>query len=206
MPEKIGKIEKPSVEEYKGRRKLYCVPLVFTPKNPEKELFRLITRYWDSVQTQLIDLERKLGQIKKIYYELILSGGEEGIKAIEEIKAGYQIVKIRIEKGAVLEPIEDKEMLSEFMDWGKCLTVGLQNQRVLNEIYNHYFNIQQRRYEYIAKRIDESLKEDEAGMLLIQESQRIKFPSNLEVFHIAPPALEEIKQWIRDKGFREFEL
>ena len=42
MAQELGKIEKPSVEEYRAARKLFFVPLLFTPKQLEGELFEKV--------------------------------------------------------------------------------------------------------------------------------------------------------------------
>lgn len=199
MGERLGRIERPEAQEYKGKRKLYFVPLVFIPQGSNDELLKIVKRYWEEVQDRLMSLEGKLGETKRVYYELISTGGNEGVKAIEELKAGYQIVKERLDKGAHLEAIEDKEILTEFMDWRRCLGIGLQNEKVLNKVYEYYMDVRQRRYEHIAKRIEETLGPGEAGILLMEEGHNVRFPQDLEVFYIVPPSLDEIKQWIRQK-------
>ncbi|NIU84563.1 MAG: hypothetical protein GWN17_10870, partial [Candidatus Korarchaeota archaeon] len=66
-----------------------------------------------------------------MYHELIPVGGKEGMKAIKELNSeSYQIANARVKKGAKLQPIEDSELLTEFMDWSRCLVLGLQNQKV----------------------------------------------------------------------------
>lgn len=198
MSEQLGKIDKPSVKEYKGGRKLYFVPLVFTPKEPPNELKEIVSRYWNQVETQLIDLEAKLGQTNKIFHELVPIGGKEGVELIEELNKGsYSIIKSRVDKGVILEPIEENELLGEFMDWSKCLLVELQNQKVFNKLYEFYTDAQERRNKYIEKKIDEGLKDNDIGILLMQEGHQIQFPKDLDVFYVSPPALDEINRYIR---------
>ncbi len=50
MSQELGKIEKPAVEEYKAARKLFFVPLLFTPRDIQGELFEKVFRYWDQVE------------------------------------------------------------------------------------------------------------------------------------------------------------
>jgi hypothetical protein len=52
----------------------------------------------------------------------------------------------------------------------------------------------------MAKRISETLKEDEAGLLFIREEHSVQFPGDVEVFSIFPPALDEIHRWYRDQA------
>lgn len=200
MEEALGKIEKPEAKSYKGKRIIYFIPLIFIPK--DDELLKIVNRYWEEVRAKLLDLEEKVEGVKRIYYALIPVGGKEGLKIIEEFKAGYQIIKDRVDKGATLEVIEDKELLTEFMDWRRCLSIGLQNQKVLNIISKHYEDVQEKRYEYISKRIDETLKANEAGMLLMEEEHQIQFSKDVNVFYILPPSLEELKQSLRRKHLK----
>jgi len=200
MAQELGKIEKPSVEEYRAARKLFFVPLLFTPRDIQGELFEKVFRYWDQVEAQLANLELKLGIVKKVYHELVPVGGEEGSKIIEELNStSYGIVKARVDKGAELEPLEDTDLLTESMDWTKCLAVGLQNAKVFDQVYEAYSQAQTKRNEHIAKMINETLKEGEVGILLMREGHQVQFPADIEVFYVSPPGLDEIKRWLRTK-------
>ncbi|MBI2906880.1 MAG: hypothetical protein HYX92_04390 [Chloroflexi bacterium] len=200
MSEELGRIQKPSAEEFKVKRKLYFIPLVFSPRDPEAELTRRLDEYWEQARGQVASLEDKLGAVRKVFHELAPSGGAEGAKAIEELNKGsYRIVEAMLAKGAELQPIEDSDLLTEFMDWSRCLSVGLQNRRVLQRVYESYTEADKKRNSFIQKRIDESLKEDEVGILLMREGHQVQFPLDIEVFYVAPPALDQIKRWLRER-------
>ncbi len=200
MSQELGKIEKPAVEEYKAARKLFFVPLLFTPREIQGELFEKVFRYWDQVEVQLTSLELKLGIAKKVYHELVPVGGEEGSKIIEELNStSYGIIKARLDKGAELEALEDADLLTESMDWTRCLAVGLQNAKVFDKVYQSYIEAQKKRNEHIAKMIDDTLKESEVGILLMREGHQVQFPADIEVFYVSPPGLDEIKRWLRTK-------
>jgi hypothetical protein len=200
MSQDLGKIEKPSVEEYRAARKLFFVPLLFTPRDIQGELFEKVFRYWDQVDAQLTSLELKLGITKKVYHELVPIGGEEGSKIIEELNStSYGIVKARLDKGAQLEPLEDADLLTESMDWTRCLAVGLQNAKVFDKVYESYIQAQKKRNEHIAKMINDTLKESEVGILLMREGHQVQFPADIEVFYVSPPGLDEIKRWLRTR-------
>ena len=199
MAEELGKIEKPLVEEFKKGRKLYFVPLIYCGEESPAEYLEKFNKYWNQVETQMSNLEQKLGKIDKIYHELVPVGSEDGSKTIKELNdKSYQIVKNRLDKGAQLEATEEIELLTEFMDWGKCLATGLQNQEVFTRIYEFYVEASKKRNEYIARQIDETLKVDETGVLLMREGHQVQFPSDIQVFYVAPPTLDEIKRWFRD--------
>jgi hypothetical protein len=200
MSQELGKIEKPAVEEYRAARKLFFVPLLFTPRDIQGELFEKVFRYWDQVEAQLTSLELKLGIAKKVYHELVPVGGEEGGKIIEELNStSYGIIKARLDKGAELEPLEDADLLTESMDWTRCLAVGLQNAKVFDKVYESYIQAQKKRNEHIAKMINDTLKESEVGILLMREGHQVQFPADIEVFYVSPPGLDEIKRWLRTK-------
>jgi len=200
MSEELGKIEKPPVEEFKGGRKLYFVPVIYCARESPDEYLEKISKYWNQVENQMSDLELKLGKVDRIFHELIPVGGEDGIKAIKELNdKSYQIINNRLGKGAQLEAIEQNELLTEFMDWSKCLAIGLQNQKVLAKVYEFYTEVSKKRNEHIAKQIDETLKPDEIGVLFMRGGHRVQFPSDIQIFYVIPPALDEIERWLRDR-------
>jgi hypothetical protein len=108
-----------------------------------------------------------------------------------------------LDKGAELEPLEDADLLTESMDWTKCLAVGLQNQKVFDQVYESYTQAHKKRNEHIAKMIDETLKGGEAGVLLMREGHQVQFPADIEVFYVSPPELDEIKRWLRTREMEE---
>lgn len=199
MAEELGKIEKPPVEEFKSGRKLYFVPLVFSGKESPADYLEKLDKYWNQVGNQVSELGLKLGKVAKIYHELVPVGGEDGVKVIQELSdKSYQIVKDRLDEGAQSEAIEDSGLLTEFIDWSRCLSIGLQNQKVFSKVYESYTEASKKRNEHIARQVDETLKADEIGILFMREGHQVQFPSDIQIFYIAPPALDELKRWLRD--------
>lgn len=200
MAKKLGKIEKPSAEEFKKGRKLYFVPLLYYGKESPTEYQEKFNKYWGQVENQMSDLKLKLGKVNKIYHELVPVGGEDGIKVIKELNnKSYQIIKDGLDKDAQLEATEDSNLLTEFMDWSRCLVVGLQNRKVFTKVSESYTEASKNRNEHIARQIDETLKADEIGVLFMREGHQVQFPSDIQVFYVAPPALDEINRWLRDR-------
>jgi len=200
MSEQLGKMEKPSVEEFKTGRKLYFIPLVYSGKEASDEYLGKYNRYWEQVDSHTEELELKLGKVNKIYHEFVSVGGEDGVKAIAELnEKSCEIIKKRLEKGAQLEAIEQMELLTEFMDWTRCLALGLQNQNVLVQIYEFYVQASKKRNEHITQQVDETLKANEVGMFLMREGHQVQFPPDIQVFYVAPPALDELRRWFRDQ-------
>ena len=200
MAEELGKIEKPRAEEFKKGRKLYFVPCIYCGGELSEEYVEKFNTYWEQVGKQLSDLELKLGKINRIYHELISSGGEDGGKAIKELNdKSHEIIQACQDKGAQMEAIEEEDLLTEFMDWSRCLVMGLQNQKVLAKVYESYLEVSKKRNEYIAGKIDETLQTDEIGILLMRENHQVQFPPDIQVFYVAPPALDEVKRWLRER-------
>ena len=206
MAKKLGKVKKPSAKKFEKGRKLFFLPLILTQEKAEPDFKELLNKYWQQSQEQINNLEEKLAQVKKVYHEWIADSGEEGVKAVEEIAAGSkQIVKDCLDREAEFQPIEDRGLLNEFIDWSRCLSVGLLSQKVFAQVYQSYTEVQKKRQEQIAKRIDETLKSDEIGLLVMREGHRVQFPSDIQVFYIAPPALDKVRLWLREKGSRSKE-
>ena len=199
MSEELGKIEKPSVADYGKGRKLYFVPLIYGSKEAPAEYIEKFDKYWKQAADQIDDLELKLGSASRIYHELIPASGEEGLKALKDLnEKSHQVIQSRVKKGSKIEATEDAELLTEFMDWSRCLSIGLQNQNVLGKVYENYTEAGKKRNEFIAKHIDETLKAEETGILFMREGHQVSFPPEIEVFYIAPPALDEINKWLRE--------
>jgi hypothetical protein len=199
MPEEVGKIEKPPVERFEPKRKLFLVPLIFSGKDAPAEYVEKFEHYWDQAREHVGNLEMKLGKINKIYHELISIPGEDGMKVIQKMNdKSYQIASSKYENGAELLAIEDKDLMEESMDWERCLAIGLMSQEVARKVAEFYIQASRKRYEHMAKTIDETLKDREAGILFIREGHWVQFPKDVEVFSVYPPAFDEIQRWLRE--------
>jgi hypothetical protein len=42
------------------------------------------------------------------------------------------------------------------------------------------------------------LEENQVGLLLVSERHQIQFPSDIEVFYVSPPALDEFRRWFQN--------
>ena len=201
MPEQLGKIEKLEAERFKQGKKLYLVPLVYSVEEAPDEYKEKCSRYWQQVAEQLNNLASKIGMVNRVYHESIFQSDEDGMKAMERLNpSGYQIAKTQCDNGAIFETVEEEELFEEVMDWQRCLMLGFMSNKVASKVSEFYVEATKKRNEYIAKKISETLKEDEAGLLFIREEHSVQFPSDIEVFSIFPPALDEIHRWYRDQA------
>ncbi|MDD5700571.1 MAG: hypothetical protein PHU23_00855 [Dehalococcoidales bacterium] len=199
MPEELGKIEKPPVEEFKEGRKIYFVPLVLSSPGMPPEFTEKLGRYWEQVDSQIANLESKLGPVSRLYHELVPETGQEGLDTIQKVNpGGLPVFQSRVDRNAVLEALEDNDLLNEIMDWTRCLSLGLQSQKVFSTVYGLYTEANNKRNESISRKINETLKENESCIVIMGEGHHVKFPSDINIFYIAPPALDELKRWMRD--------
>jgi hypothetical protein len=199
VSEELGKIEKPSVEDFKAGRKLFFIPLIFPNQELPEEFQEKYNRYWEQADTQVDNLETKLGPVNRIYHELVPEKGEEAALTLATLKAGsLRIIRKRMEKGASFESTENSDLLSELMDWSRCLSLGLQNKDVFSKVYGFYSEANNKRQEHISKEINDTLKENEIGILIMAEGHHVQFQPDIRIFYISPPALDEIKRWLRD--------
>ena len=201
MPEQLGKIERLEAERFKQGKKLYLVPLVYSGENAPDEYKEKCSRYWQQVAEQLSNLASKIGRVNRVYHESIFQSGEDGMNALERLDpGGYQIARTQCDNGAVFEAVEDEELFEEVMDWQRCLMLGFMSDKVATKVSEFYVEAAKKRNEFIASKIGETLKDDEAGLLFMREEHSVQFPNGVEVFSIFPPALDEIHRWLRDQA------
>lgn len=203
MSTELGKIEKPEVDEFKAERKLYLVPLIFSPRNPSSDYADLYERYWSGAREHLMKLEHSMGPIARVYHDSIGLPGEEGLSLAEKLNdRSASVARNKVEAGATFEAAEDQDLVAENLDWQKCLLLGLESRTATERVWGFYSETMQKRYDTIAGRIEETLKPEEAGLLFISEEHKVQFPAGLRVFYVAPPALDEIHRWLRDQRNR----
>jgi hypothetical protein len=200
MVEELGKIEKPEAEQYRGKKKIYLVPLLFSWQDNPPDYTEKYNLYWQQVREHVANLESRIGAVKAIFHESLTSGGEEGLKTLERLNpSSYQLVREKCLMGARLESVEDRELIEEAMDWERHLMVGFISEKVARLVSQLFADASKRRYEYISQRIGETLQDEDVAMLVIREGHTVQFPNDVEVFMVAPPALDDIRRWLRDR-------
>lgn len=199
MTETLGQIERPETSKFLVKKKIYLVPLILRGHEPPAEYVEKVELYWKQVTEHIDGLEMKIGKINQIYHESVLSGGEEGLKFLEKVSPeSFKIAKEKCQNSALLEVIEDKELVEENMDWERFLMIGFMSEKVARLVTDSYLEASRKRYEHISRKLNELLKEGESALLFIREGHRVQFPKDIEVFSVAPPALDELHRWLRD--------
>jgi hypothetical protein len=199
MSQELGKITKPEVSSLKEGRKLFVVPLLYSGKDAPADYLEKHDLYWKQVAEHLNNLESKVGAIKHIYHETINLTGDEGLKLLEKLNPkSYEIIKKKCQDKARLEVVEDKELAEECMDWERCLIMGFISDKVAQQVSGYYLEASRKRFDHISKKIDETLSASEVGVLFIREGHLVQFTRDIEIFSVAPPALDDIHRWLRD--------
>ncbi len=199
MTEELGKIEKPEAKQFREKRKLYFIPLLFSWEAAPAEYVEHLNLYWQQVSEHVANLEAKIGKVNRVYHESITLAGEEGLKIIEKLNpSACQLARDKCQSGAELEVAEDIELSEESMDWERHLFMGFLSQKVAQVVSDFYVEAARKRYEHIAMKVDETLKDNEVAMFFMREGHTVPFPSDIEVFSVAPPVLDEIHRWLRD--------
>ena len=202
--QELGRISRPSAEQYRGLRKLILVPLVYSPVPDDAEGAAALQNYWEQAQTQVAALENALGGLQRVYHESVTAPGDEGL---EQLRSGdlrsHAFVSLKCESGAELEDTEDFETLLETLDLQRCLMMPLASASVASRLHEWHADANRRRYEHMAARIDGTLAEDGVGLLLISERHQVQFPPDIEVFYVAPPALDEFRRWLQNWAARQ---
>ena len=199
MAEELGRIQRPPASQYDGRRKLLLVPLVYGPQADNAEGAAVLQNYWEQMQTQVKALETALGGLQHIYHESLTVGGDEGLQQLGAADQRSQLfITGKTESGAVLEATEDMDAMLEALDLQRCMMVPLASTSVASKLQEWLSDSNRQRYEHIANRIDSTLGENETGLLLISERHQVQFPSDIEVFYVSPPALDDYRRWLQN--------
>ena len=200
MAEELGKLERPAASSFEGRRKLFLVSCYYSGADAPPEYVERLERYWRQVEEHIGGLEAKLGPAARLYHEGVDEGGDGGMALLEQLDPpACRIVQERLKRRATLGALEDGTVLREFMDWERMLFLGFTSETVAQTVSRFYVDASRKRYEQMAQRIDATLKAPDAGVLFIREGHRIQFPQDVEVFLVSPPALEELRHWLRGR-------
>jgi hypothetical protein len=90
------------------------------------------------------------------------------------------------------------DVLLETLDLQRCMMIPIASPSVGSRLQEWHADSNRQRYEYIANQIDSTLGENETGLLLISERHQVQFPTDVEVFYVSPPALDEYRRWFQN--------
>lgn len=200
----LGKIQRPEAGDFIDKKKLYCVADIYTLEDAPDDYKELVNNYWDEVAQQLEKIE-VAGKIKKIFCEIITGEDKDDLDILAKISERLlQLVKKKVEEGAALFPLEIKEILGPYTDWGNCLRVVF-TKEVFTRVLEFYREFSEKRLQHIMEVIEKNLSEAEAGLLIMKDEDRmlLQFPRDIEVFLVTPPSYDAIIRWFRERTGRK---
>ena len=180
------------------RRRLIYVPRMYTMeeimlatgRKVSEDVKEEIEGFWHNLENQL----SKFGRIDKVYRDMITADGEEGAQQLSMIDPyNFEVVKALLGKGAKLVRTEDPLLVKEAEAWVGSMARGSPSAV---ELFRE--NLRDRN-NYISKRIDETLKPGETGILFIEPSRELKLPQGLEVVKVSSDSLDFLKRLIGGK-------
>ncbi len=195
----LGQIQRPTVDEFGGKRKLYCVANIYPIEDAPDDYKELVNKYWDEVVLQIEKLENA-GKAGKIFCELISEKSDEAVGLLNKINQRiYRIIKQRLDEGDTLIPLESNEIFGPYTDWGNCLRVVF-TKEVFTKVLEFFMESSEKRAAHMVKLIDDNLAAAEAGLLIMKDEDRarLQFPKDIEVFLITPPSYDDIVRWLRN--------
>ena len=196
----VTRIPKPEAESYEGNRKLILVPIFLLSPQAPKDGLEILERYWNEVRDQVGSLERSLGQVAHVFHEAVFEGGEEGLKSVEYLNPHAQtFIQSLCRSTARMEATEDRALMEEASDWQSCISLGLSSVKVMDIAVQGYRDATDGRFAHIQARIDDTLGTDGTGALFIREDHKVQFPEDVQVFYVAPRAMDDLKKWIDDQ-------
>jgi hypothetical protein len=197
-------MERPTVESFQSRRKLYLLFLVFTHDSAPPEYRERCERYWRQAGEQLARLEAKAGVARHIYHESVFEAGDAGLELLKKLnRFSRELTAARCAEGAVLEALEDRELAAEVSDWERFMMMGYASSKVGELVRDLYTQASKQRNERAISVIDSTLGPGESGLIFVSEGHRLQFPTDIEVFSVVPPALDELHRWLRDQAGRQ---
>ena len=199
MSQELGRLDRPSALQYVGKKKLLLVPLIQTPNVEDPDVVDILDRFWLQAEQQIDSLSSALGPILYIFHETVTEDGDSGLKQLEMFSSGsYGLVKSKIQSGSSMIAIEDPELLMENLDLRRLMMMPLSSPKVAQRIQEWLSESSKIRTDGIADKIHGHIQSNEVGILLISDGHGVQFPSDLEVFYVAPPALDDFRQWFQN--------
>lgn len=148
-----------------------------------------IENFWNDLEKEIDELNLDYSRTK-IYQDGLPSSGELGLKIVRETadkgSRNYQIVRKYIERGAVIVATESPEFLIEEYGYIKDIVSAATAVEKADAIGRYELikdSLMHKRDAYIAKVIDNTLKDNETGLLFIGAAHNVvhELPDSIEV-------------------------
>ena len=154
-----------------------------------------ISGFWDVISHYFdyIDMDTRNRKKMKIYQDGMIAEREVGQKIVEEgIKSGsknYELVLRLLKRGAILVKTEEFKMVKEELDRLLAITKSKSTSKKLIAFIKYRLiknRLLKKRDEFISKRIDKTLKDDEIGILFLGAYHNIKkrLPKDIQIIEL----------------------
>ncbi len=150
---------------------------------------------WEGIGKQILSLKLNSRRVR-IYQDGLPVSGRE-LQILAEVAArgsrNYQIVQELVQRGATLEGTEDPALLVEEYRYIKAITTAkdrAERKRAQEEYAREGRRLLRERDAFISRRIDETLKDGEVGILFLGSLHRVDqhLPADIQVEYLAPPS------------------
>ena len=197
----LGRIDRPEAGDLMTRRKAYLVSMVQTAPDADPEFTSRYEAYWRAVDEHVASLEMRAGPVARVFVEGVGFGGEEGLLRVQQADLqAHRLVKSRVDSGAVLEPYEDQDLFEQVVDWGRMLQYGFVSQTVAETVRNAFEAAGQKRIEHAKQRLEGSIEEAEAALIIASSDVGDVLPAEIERFIVSPPELDRLIRWVREQA------
>jgi hypothetical protein len=164
--------------------------LLFVPRMYTEEEFKSLTpvlpedfgpktlEFWSYVEEKL---QVFVGKVQRIYRDEVCQSGERGLAYLSSADSeNFSIVRKLVENGAVFEATEDSMLVAESKSW---LDMAKQNpvDTMPLELYEETVR---ERDGYVTRRIDETLLDEETGVLFLKPGREINLNERVKIIKV----------------------
>lgn len=154
-----------------------------------------ISGFWDVVSHyfDFIDMDTRNKKNMKIYQDGMIAEREVAQRIVEEgIKSGsknYELVLKLLKRGAILVKTEEFKLVKEELDRLLSITKAKSTSKKLIAFIKYKFiknKLLSKRDKFISRRIDETLNQDETGILFLGAYHNIKkkLPKDIQIIEL----------------------
>ena len=149
-------------------RMLFLVPRMYT-EHEFRDLASTIPQdlgprtleFWSYVEDKL---KVFVGRIRRIYRDEVCEGGEKALAYLSNVdRENFLIAKKLVDGGAVFEATEDSMLVAEWASWVEAVRRNPLDGISLEMLQETV----RERGSYVSRRIDETLQEEETGVLFV---------------------------------------
>jgi len=146
--------------------------------------------FWSYVDEKLIAF---VGKVQRIYRDGICVQGEEALSKLVHLDMeNYKIAKKLVDAGASFEATEDALLVAESENWLHMLASKGSNLTVL-EMFEETIK---ERDSIVSKRVNETLGDDECGVLFMDPSRAVSLNEKIKVIKMCRfDPTDYLKSW-----------